>query len=201
MDTECDYPPCTDPATIAGKCATHYHRANRGAPLDGTRKNAAATCDWPGPGGCTNKATVKGRCQSHKVKPQRGPIGGRVCQYVPCSKPIDPARKSNAQFCDVKCKQAVRIADGRAAKASAESYFRTTYGMSRQDALDRFGDTCKICGCKDGEAGGRHGVLHIDHCHTTGRVRGMLCDRCNTGLGKFRDDPALLRKAADYLTP
>lgn len=41
--------------------------------------------------------------------------------------------------------------------------------------------------------------LVIDHCHTSGMVRGMLCYRCNTSLGKFADDPARLRRAADYL--
>lgn len=41
--------------------------------------------------------------------------------------------------------------------------------------------------------------LNIDHCHRDGRVRGLLCRLCNTGLGHFRDDPLLLRKAATYL--
>jgi hypothetical protein len=40
---------------------------------------------------------------------------------------------------------------------------------------------------------------HIDHCHKTDVVRGILCPNCNTSLGKFNDDPKLLRRAADYL--
>ena len=39
----------------------------------------------------------------------------------------------------------------------------------------------------------------IDHCHTTGRVRGHLCIRCNTGLGKLGDSADTLRKAVEYL--
>lgn len=41
--------------------------------------------------------------------------------------------------------------------------------------------------------------LSVDHCHVTGFVRGMLCDRCNTSIGKFEEDPALLRRAAEYI--
>lgn len=42
-------------------------------------------------------------------------------------------------------------------------------------------------------------ILGIDHCHKRGKVRGLLCDRCNTGLGLFLDDPANLRMALYYL--
>lgn len=57
------------------------------------------------------------------------------------------------------------------------------------------GGGCAVCGverCGDGRR------LHVDHDHTTGRVRGVLCAECNTSLGKMRDDPSLLRRLADY---
>lgn len=42
--------------------------------------------------------------------------------------------------------------------------------------------------------------LHIDHCHTTGKIRGLLCSGCNRALGYLQDDPELLRVAIKYLT-
>jgi recombination endonuclease VII len=57
-------------------------------------------------------------------------------------------------------------------------------------------NSCGICG-RPGD--GRWKQLTIDHCHKTGRFRGMLCSRCNRGLGFFQDDPALLKKAMAYL--
>ena len=41
--------------------------------------------------------------------------------------------------------------------------------------------------------------LNIDHCHETSKIRGVLCRNCNLGLGLFKDNSAVLRKAADYI--
>ena len=42
--------------------------------------------------------------------------------------------------------------------------------------------------------------FRLDHNHGTGEFRGFLCDSCNTGLGKFKDDPELLNRAINYLS-
>jgi len=50
---------------------------------------------------------------------------------------------------------------------------------------------CVICGSNE--------KLVVDHDHKTNKIRGMLCNHCNRGLGHFRDDPMLLEFAAQYL--
>lgn len=40
---------------------------------------------------------------------------------------------------------------------------------------------------------------HVDHCHKTGKIRGLLCNLCNVGLGAFRDSPEVMMLAANYL--
>lgn len=59
---------------------------------------------------------------------------------------------------------------------------------------------CAICSSTD--AGTRDGMpkaLAVDHDHRTGKIRGLLCESCNQGIGKLKDDPKILRLAADYL--
>ena len=60
---------------------------------------------------------------------------------------------------------------------------------------DEQGNKCKICYqdfSSDVEP-------HVDHCHTSGKIRGLLCSRCNLGLGHFQDNPLVFIKAAEYL--
>ncbi|GGK67020.1 hypothetical protein Ppa06_23700 [Planomonospora parontospora subsp. parontospora] len=71
---------------------------------------------------------------------------------------------------------------------------RHRYGITEAEA-DRMhaeqGGLCAIC--REGEA------EHVDHCHETGRVRGLLCFNCNNGLGHFRDDLRVMDLAVLYL--
>lgn len=56
------------------------------------------------------------------------------------------------------------------------------------------GGLCAICGSPRGV---RNHAL--DHDHKTGKIRGVLCGRCNSGLGQFNDDVEVMQKAIDYL--
>lgn len=59
------------------------------------------------------------------------------------------------------------------------------------------GGTCAICR----EVCGTGKRLAVDHDHETGEIRGLLCFDCNSGIGKLKDNRALLLRAAEYLTP
>ncbi len=73
------------------------------------------------------------------------------------------------------------------------------YGISIDDYNAMFQyqrGCCAICGTHQNELTKR---LFVDHDHSTGEVRSLLCGHCNTGLGMYRDDPELLEIAAEYL--
>ena len=69
--------------------------------------------------------------------------------------------------------------------------FRNVISDTALKAMKRSTHECVICGANE--------PLVVDHDHTTGKVRGMLCNHCNRGLGHFRDDPILLEFARVYL--
>lgn len=58
---------------------------------------------------------------------------------------------------------------------------------------DAQGGVCKICKESDGK------ILNVDHCHSSGQVRGLLCNRCNKGIGNLRDNVKYLKSAIDYI--
>jgi Autographiviridae endonuclease VII len=77
---------------------------------------------------------------------------------------------------------------------------RTTYGLTvaeYRDLCERQDNRCGICRRDFAELGRRPSV---DHDHDTGRVRGLLCDNCNRGLGFFKENPRFLDAAKEWLT-
>lgn len=84
---------------------------------------------------------------------------------------------------------------------SALSYhLKKQYKLTLQDYLaivDQQHGLCAICGQPPGAK--EKGRLHVDHCHKTGKVRGLLCYNCNNGLGALKDDPEIVAKALEYL--
>lgn len=69
-------------------------------------------------------------------------------------------------------------------------------GEQYQQALIDQDNSCAICGAHGST---QRRALDIDHCHATGAFRGLLCNRCNAGLGWFRDDQDLMLAAIKYL--
>lgn len=79
-----------------------------------------------------------------------------------------------------------------------DRHYRRNYGISLAEydemLLNQAGG-CAICGDKPGETD----VLVVDHCHNTGKVRGLLCSTCNLAIGYLKDSPDNMISAAAYL--
>lgn len=96
--------------------------------------------------------------------------------------------------------QRTRRQDPEVKRRNRDGHLRRKFGITLEDyeeLLARQGGVCAVCSREP-----TPGIsLHVDHDHETGRIRGLLCFRCNNALGDLEDDPALLRAAARYLGP
>ena len=113
-----------------------------------------------------------------------------------------------------RCKVCVRVHMRDKYHACADTK-RGIKVRNRTKLLERYGLTwesfrallesqdyrCAICGnpLKDEVSAPREQQACVDHCHTSGNVRGILCTNCNLALGYLKDNPALARAAATYL--
>jgi hypothetical protein len=184
----CSVPDCLKPKFTRGLCSMHYSRLLRHGSVDKTLR-----------------------------QPPQVDVAQKRCPRCAETKPIEEfGRRSNGKpkgYC-YACEaayQALHAAtpDGREMRRKARGkwnddnhgyFLNYRYGITKDDyerMVVEQGGRCAICG--GDEPGGRNKLWSVDHCHTSNVVRGLLCSRCNTGLGYFKDDPARLRSAITYL--
>ena len=109
--------------------------------------------------------------------------------------------------CDKLARHSYRDANqDRFRKLSRNKQLKHKYGLSQEDyqnmlELQNFG--CAICKTENpnGATSESNFMKHfaVDHCHQSGKVRGLLCSACNRALGFLQDSPKILSRALDYL--
>lgn len=95
------------------------------------------------------------------------------------------------------CKTEYKRDREQSARLSKDHALRKLYGITIEQYEQMYNDQhgkCAICQTK-------YKSLHVDHCHSEGIVRGLLCNHCNIMLGHAREDPLTLARAIMYLTP
>jgi hypothetical protein len=128
----------------------------------------------------------------------------KQCKVCGLNKPLTDYYKNHG-----KCKPCyLEILRTKRVPGDKREYnLRYSYGIGEEDynnLLLSQGNCCAICGSEDpkGRRSGRGGGANrmcVDHCHTTNKVRGLLCHACNRALGNFGDDISNLQRAIEYL--
>jgi NAD(P)H-flavin reductase len=123
----------------------------------------------------------------------------KKCGKCKIEKPLDAfyGKKSRCAECH---KQDMKEYRQRNPDVIRKTNLKRCYNITTEqyeEMREQQAGSCWICGKH--ESTEHYKKLAVDHCHTTGKVRGLLCKGCNHGLGNFNDNPKLLEKAMEYL--
>ena len=105
-------------------------------------------------------------------------------------------RKDNIEI--VKEKARLKF-QNLSAEARRNTKYLNRYGITLQQFKDMESDQDGLCAICGNAPSGKKKVLCVDHCHTTGMVRGLLCDDCNNVLGRAKDNIYHLLSSVEYL--
>jgi hypothetical protein len=126
------------------------------------------------------------------------------CPHCKQVKPVTEFRKDTKRpdgrggYCCACANMRNREAHSRNKTRTKARHLRALHGITRDDylaMLNAQGGGCAICGKPQDE----NRWHPLDHDHKTGKVRGILCNQCNTALGGFRDNPQFMLAAIEYL--
>jgi hypothetical protein len=132
----------------------------------------------------------------------------KKCSKCNVEKPLTEYHKRANRPCGVRsqCKKCYSLYPKELKRRDGymRDYNLKSYGLDivkYNEMLDEQKGCCKICNRHLSEVNkGRKKALCVDHCHETNLVRGLLCDKCNRGIGLFNDNADLLNKAIKYLS-
>lgn len=139
---------------------------------------------------CPSCRQLKPLSEFH-IRKTRG--GQPASRCKPCSREAQRAWRKTQPDYDKRRYQVVKV-------ETRERHLVRKYGVTLADydvMLEAQDGKCAICQTTPETQ--RYGVFHVDHCHATGAVRGLLCRGCNNVLGVVNDDPQALARAIAYL--
>lgn len=135
---------------------------------------------------------------------------GRTCKKCGAFKEWDQfsykrptGRKAGYQpRCKTCAAEDTRLWNTKNKETARERYLQRTYGISENEYNSRLlsqNNACPICSREFSFAEYGPDSPVVDHCHTNGNVRGIICNECNRGLGYFHDNKEALLRASRYL--
>ena len=104
-------------------------------------------------------------------------------------------RKANKE----KVKEIKRVYNKRVERKLRDQHYKRNYGISIEQFESMESLCMGVCGCCGAAPKGRCKRLSVDHCHKTGKIRGLLCAPCNKAIGVLGDSVEGLRRAVEYL--
>ncbi len=138
-----------------------------------------------------------------QATPRSRPIPADLSNKYPQGRfKLKPCRTCREEF-QPNAPSHLYCSDPCAEDATQDKYYRRNYGIGRADWLsmyERQGGVCFVCRGEGFLMREDHTAkLMVDHCHATGKVRGLLCHNCNRALGLLKDDKSAIRRALEYL--